>query len=38
MAVYKVPEIRLVAALPMTATGKVRKVELQAQLDAEQHG
>jgi fatty-acyl-CoA synthase/long-chain acyl-CoA synthetase len=38
MAVYKVPEIRLVAALPMTATGKVRKVELQAQLDAEQQG
>ena len=38
MAVYKVPEIRLVATLPMTATGKVRKVELQAQLDTEQQG
>jgi long-chain acyl-CoA synthetase len=35
MAVYKVPEIRLVTELPMTATGKVRKVELQTQLDAE---
>lgn len=29
MAIYKVPEIRIVAALPMTATGKVRKVELE---------
>lgn len=38
MAVYKVPEIRLIGALPMTATGKVRKVQLQAQLDASQHG
>ncbi len=28
MAVYKVPEIRIVDALPMTATGKVRKDEL----------
>ncbi len=28
MAGYKVPEIRIVAALPMTATGKVRKEEL----------
>ncbi|WP_321816326.1 MULTISPECIES: AMP-binding protein [unclassified Paraburkholderia] len=28
MAVYKVPEIRLIDALPMTATGKVRKQEL----------
>ena len=26
---YKIPEIRLVEALPMTATGKVRKAELQ---------
>ncbi|WP_375175070.1 AMP-binding protein [Pseudooceanicola sp.] len=26
---YKIPEIRLVDALPMTATGKVRKAELQ---------
>ena len=29
MAVYKVPEIRVVAALPMTATGKVKKNELE---------
>ncbi len=29
MASYKVPEIRVVPDLPMTATGKVRKVELQ---------
>ena len=28
MAGCKVPEIRIVAALPMTATGKVRKEEL----------
>lgn len=28
MAGYKVPEVRIVAALPMTATGKVRKEEL----------
>ena len=28
MAVYKVPEIRFIAALPMTATGKVKKQEL----------
>ena len=27
MAIYKVPEIRVVAALPMTATGKVKKNE-----------
>nr|WP_315591976.1 AMP-binding protein [uncultured Cupriavidus sp.] len=33
MASYKVPEIRVVAALPMTATGKVRKVELQKQFE-----
>jgi fatty-acyl-CoA synthase/long-chain acyl-CoA synthetase len=38
MAVYKVPEIRLVTELPMTATGKVRKVELQAQLEADRGG
>jgi long-chain acyl-CoA synthetase len=29
MAAYKVPEIRLVPALPMTATGKVKKEELR---------
>jgi acyl-coenzyme A synthetase/AMP-(fatty) acid ligase len=29
MAAYKVPEIRLVPALPMTATGKVKKDELR---------
>ena len=29
MAIYKVPEIRVVAALPMTATGKVKKNELE---------
>ncbi len=28
MATYKVPEIRLVDALPMTATGKVKRVDL----------
>ncbi|MWV11870.1 AMP-binding protein [Pseudomonas sp. R-28-1W-6] len=32
MAVYKVPDIRVVAALPMTATGKVKKNELEALL------
>ncbi|MBU0881993.1 MAG: AMP-binding protein, partial [Gammaproteobacteria bacterium] len=32
MASYKVPEIRLVAALPMTATGKVKKNELESLL------
>ncbi|PZO03518.1 MAG: acyl-CoA synthetase [Hyphomicrobiales bacterium] len=32
MAAYKVPEIRLVQALPMTATGKVKKEELRALL------
>ncbi|MGC5698790.1 AMP-binding protein [Pseudomonas sp. NFXW11] len=32
MAAYKVPEIRLVSALPMTATGKVKKNELEQQL------
>ena len=30
MAVYKVPEIRVVQALPMTATGKVKRGELAA--------
>lgn len=29
MAIFKVPEIRLVDTLPMTATGKVKKQELQ---------
>ncbi|UDM51178.1 AMP-binding protein [Cupriavidus sp. MP-37] len=33
MAVYKVPEIRILPEFPLTATGKVRKVELQALLD-----
>jgi long-chain acyl-CoA synthetase len=28
MAVYKVPEVRIIEALPMTATGKVKKQEL----------
>lgn len=32
MAIYKVPEIRLVNELPMTATGKVKKNELEKQL------
>ena len=32
MAVYKVPEIRLAESLPMTATGKVKKNELEQQL------
>ncbi|MGI3167590.1 AMP-binding protein [Pseudooceanicola sp. C21-150M6] len=30
---YKIPEIRLVEALPMTATGKVRKAELSKWVD-----
>ena len=30
MAVYKVPEVRIIDALPMTATGKVKKQELNA--------
>jgi fatty-acyl-CoA synthase len=30
MAVYKVPEVRIIEALPMTATGKVKKQELKA--------
>jgi long-chain acyl-CoA synthetase len=29
MAAYKVPEIRIVDGLPMTATGKVKKDELR---------
>jgi fatty-acyl-CoA synthase/long-chain acyl-CoA synthetase len=29
MAVYKVPEVRVVASLPMTATGKTKKNELE---------
>jgi long-chain acyl-CoA synthetase len=33
MAVFKVPEVRVVDALPMTATGKVKKQELGALLD-----
>ena len=32
MANYKVPELRVVAALPMTATGKVKKNELESLL------
>ena len=28
MAVYKVPEIRIIEALPLTATGKVKKQDL----------
>ena len=28
MAIYKVPEVRIIEALPMTATGKVKKQEL----------
>ncbi|UIF85472.1 AMP-binding protein [Cupriavidus sp. UYPR2.512] len=38
MAVYKVPEIRILREFPLTATGKVRKVELQALLDTEAGG
>jgi fatty-acyl-CoA synthase len=34
MAVYKIPEIRIIDALPMTATGKVKKQELGALLNA----
>jgi acyl-CoA synthetase (AMP-forming)/AMP-acid ligase II len=33
MAVFKVPEVRVVDALPMTATGKVKKQELGALLN-----
>lgn len=32
MAVYKVPEVRLLPAMPMTATGKIKKNELEALL------
>ncbi|MDF3841718.1 AMP-binding protein [Pseudomonas citronellolis] len=32
MAVYKVPEVRVVASLPMTATGKIKKNELESLL------
>ena len=32
MAGYKVPEIRIVTQLPMTATGKVMKEELKKEL------
>jgi fatty-acyl-CoA synthase/long-chain acyl-CoA synthetase len=32
MATYKVPEIRIVETLPMTATGKVKKEQLQQML------
>ena len=35
MAVYKVPEIRIIAALPLTATGKVKKQDLDPNLPAE---
>jgi fatty-acyl-CoA synthase len=28
MAVYKVPEVRMIDALPLTATGKVKKQDL----------
>jgi acyl-CoA synthetase (AMP-forming)/AMP-acid ligase II len=34
MAGFKVPEVRIVDALPMTATGKVKKQELGKLLDA----
>ena len=34
MATYKVPEIRIVESLPMTATGKVKKEELAKLLAA----
>lgn len=34
MAVYKVPEVRIIQALPMTATGKVKKQELDASAPA----
>ncbi len=29
MAVYKVPEVRLLPAMPMTTTGKIKKNELE---------
>jgi long-chain acyl-CoA synthetase len=34
MALYKVPEVRIVEALPMTATGKVKKQELNVAASA----
>lgn len=34
MAVYKVPEVRIIEALPMTATGKVKKQELDVKTSA----
>ena len=34
MAVFKVPEVRIVESLPMTATGKVKKQELGSLLNA----
>lgn len=34
VAAYKMPEIRLIDALPLTSTGKVRKTDLPALLDA----
>jgi fatty-acyl-CoA synthase len=34
MAVYKVPEIRIIEALPLTATGKVKKQDLNPILPA----
>lgn len=34
MAVYKVPEVRIIEALPMTATGKVKKQELDVKASA----
>lgn len=37
MAGYKVPEIIIVDAMPVTATGKIRKVELIDQLNAASH-
>jgi len=33
MAIYKVPEVKLVESLPMTATGKVKKQDLQQWID-----
>jgi long-chain acyl-CoA synthetase len=33
MASFKVPEIRIVDQLPLTATGKVQKTELERMLD-----
>lgn len=34
MAAYKVPEVRIVESMPMTATGKVRKVVLEEMVKA----